>query len=197
MAIEKSHTDALNQLAEHVYGVAASKGFHDDDMVDHDNALQAARLGSAHLEVSQLWERHRKGTLDTDEKLEVEVPLKEWAKNLVLASEDSDTFDTLDNGKPNSLSYSSAYRYATNLHGEVSELYEAIQSRTLYQPCDKAKKMEDAGLEPLTCAEEELADVIIRALDTAKAMGIDIGRAVQVKSAFNETRPFRHGGKKA
>jgi NTP pyrophosphatase (non-canonical NTP hydrolase) len=80
-----------------------------------------------------------------------------------------------------------------NLHGEVSELWEAYRNGTLNKPCDKASKM----VEPLTCAEEELADIVIRAFDTAGVLGIDIARAICVKHAFNEKRPYRHGGKKA
>jgi NTP pyrophosphatase (non-canonical NTP hydrolase) len=53
------------------------------------------------------------------------------------------------------------------------------------------------GRRPLTCIEEELADIIIRTLDTAQAFGVDIDRAVTAKMAYNATRPHRHGGKLA
>jgi NTP pyrophosphatase (non-canonical NTP hydrolase) len=43
----------------------------------------------------------------------------------------------------------------------------------------------------------ELADVIIRALDLAGALGIDIEAAVAMKHRYNMTRPHRHGGKLA
>lgn len=43
----------------------------------------------------------------------------------------------------------------------------------------------------------ELADVIIRVLDTCAAYGIDIDDAVKRKMAYNKVRPYRHGGKKA
>jgi hypothetical protein len=43
-----------------------------------------------------------------------------------------------------------------NLHGEVSELWEAYRRGMLDKPCDKKTA------EPLTCLEEELADIIIR-----------------------------------
>ena len=41
--------------------------------------------------------------------------------------------------------------------------------------------------------EDELADVIIRALDLACSMGIDIDFHVREKMLYNEGRPFRHG----
>ena len=43
----------------------------------------------------------------------------------------------------------------------------------------------------------ELADAIIRILDTCAAVGIDIDEAVSAKIAYNRTRPFKHGGKLA
>jgi NTP pyrophosphatase (non-canonical NTP hydrolase) len=88
-------------------------------------------------------------------------------------------------------------RYTSNLHGEVTELWDAFRANTLNEPCDKAQKMLDAGLPALTCAEEEIADIIIRALDTAKHLNVNVARAVAIKDAFNQTRPHRHGNKKA
>lgn len=43
----------------------------------------------------------------------------------------------------------------------------------------------------------ELADVIIRILDTCAAYRIDIDQAMAIKMTFNETRAQRHGGKRA
>jgi len=87
--------------------------------------------------------------------------------------------------------------WVSNLHGEVSEFWEAFRDGKLHKPCDKAERMAAAGLAPLTCAEEELADVVIRAFDDAQALGIDIERAIALKHAYNKTRPHRHGGKLA
>jgi NTP pyrophosphatase (non-canonical NTP hydrolase) len=77
--------------------------------------------------------------------------------------------------------------FVSNLHGEVSELWEAYRRSKLFEQCDKDT--------PLTCIEEELADIIIRALDTAKTYNVDIGKALRLKSAYNETRSYRNGGK--
>jgi len=87
-------------------------------------------------------------------------------------------------------------RCCNNLHDEVSELHEAWRNNRLHEPCDKAEAMSAQGIEPLTCAEEELADIIIRAMDDARKLGIDIESAVVRKHAFNKTRPNRHGGKR-
>lgn len=75
--------------------------------------------------------------------------------------------------------------YVANLHGEVTELWEAARRGKLSAPCDK-----DCAL---TCAEEELADIVIRAMDAAVAMGIDLGRAITLKSIYNQGRPHMHG----
>ena len=88
-------------------------------------------------------------------------------------------------------------RACNNLHNEISELHEAYRNNNLYGPCDKSGKLKEAGLGPLTCIEEEYADIIIRALDNCKRLKIDILRAVNIKHEFNQTRPYRHGGKKS
>ena len=84
-----------------------------------------------------------------------------------------------------------------NLHSEVSEAWEAYRAGKLFSPCDKAEKMQSMGLKPLTCVEEELADIVIRVFDTAEALGIDIEAAVSAKHEYNMSRPMKHGGKLA
>lgn len=81
------------------------------------------------------------------------------------------------------------------MHAEVSELWEAYSRGKLDQPCDKSDQMlEKIGMS-LTCSEEEAADLIIKSLCIAKALGIDIVKSVRAKNSFNKTRPFRHGKK--
>ncbi len=46
----------------------------------------------------------------------------------------------------------------------------------------------------LAAIGEELADVVIRVMDTAEAMGIDLEGAVRQKMWFNAMRSQRHGG---
>lgn len=79
--------------------------------------------------------------------------------------------------------------WCMNLVSEVAELWEAYRKGKLGSPCDK-----DCGL---TCAEEELADIVIRVMDTAVALGLSLGKSVLLKAAYNKTRSYRHGNKKA
>jgi hypothetical protein len=84
-----------------------------------------------------------------------------------------------------------------NMVGEVAEMFESFRSGTLHKPCDKAQKMEESGLPVLTAEEEEIADVVIRALDYGGRFDVDVARAVMVKHIYNRTRGYRHGNKKA
>lgn len=80
-------------------------------------------------------------------------------------------------------------RMCNNLHDEVSELHEAWRNNNLRDSCLKPI--------PLTCLEEEMADIVIRTLDNARKLGVDIQRAIEIKHEFNATRKIRHGGKRS
>ena len=96
--------------------------------------------------------------------------------------------DSPQPGAKNEVSTDRMGKFCANLHGEVSEIWEAARKGKLHDPCDK----KDC---PLTCAEEELADIVIRAMDCAHVLGVDLGRAILVKAEFNRSRPFMHGKK--
>ena len=44
-----------------------------------------------------------------------------------------------------------------------------------------------------TFAKTRFADVVIRVLDLCEALGIDLERAMVLKTAYNEGRPHKHG----
>lgn len=82
-----------------------------------------------------------------------------------------------------------------NLHAEVTELWDAWRAGTENSLCDKGEKMIALGLSGLTCTEEELADIVIRALDVSRRIDIDIVHAVNMKHRYNKTRSHKHGKK--
>lgn len=71
------------------------------------------------------------------------------------------------------------------MHSELSEALEALRHGN--PPDDKIPEF--SGV------EAELADVIIRIMDMAKARRLRIGEAILTKMAMNKTRERKHGGK--
>lgn len=83
-----------------------------------------------------------------------------------------------------------------NFHGEVAEAWEEYRkygldpARFLYaNDTDHPGKPEGIAA--------ELADVLIRIADTCGRYDIPLVKALKDKMAYNETRSYRHGGKKA
>jgi NTP pyrophosphatase (non-canonical NTP hydrolase) len=72
----------------------------------------------------------------------------------------------------------------------VTELAEAMEA---YRDGTRASEKAPA----FSKLEEELADAIIRILDFAGGESLDIEGALRAKMAYNEGRPYRHGGKLA
>lgn len=70
------------------------------------------------------------------------------------------------------------------LTSEVSEHLEAIR---------KKQAQQSEHIPGFTAEEEEIADILIRALDYAGHYKMRIGEAIAAKMAFNEGRPFMHG----
>ena len=70
-------------------------------------------------------------------------------------------------------------------HAELSECLEALRDGN----------QESEKLPGFCCAEEELADVVIRIMDHCEARGWRLGAAIIAKHEFNKSRPYKHGGK--
>jgi len=71
------------------------------------------------------------------------------------------------------------------MHSELSEALEALRHG------DPASD----HIPGFTGCEEELADCIIRIMDFAEQNELLVAAAIEAKMEFNETRPFKHGGK--
>ena len=72
----------------------------------------------------------------------------------------------------------------------VTELAEAMEAL-------RAESPKSVKIPSFSKVEEELADAVIRILDFAGGNGLDIEGALAAKMQYNESRPYRHGGKLA
>ena len=80
------------------------------------------------------------------------------------------------------------------IHSEVSEALEEYRNAeegddlaAVYYTAS-SKKPEGFGV--------ELADIVIRVLDLAEMVGADLTDLILAKMEYNESRPYRHGGKR-
>jgi NTP pyrophosphatase (non-canonical NTP hydrolase) len=73
------------------------------------------------------------------------------------------------------------------LHSEVSEALEAFRRRGFEE-----WERDDGKPEGVA---SELADVLIRVIDTGVRHGLHLPSAMRDKMAYNRTRPWRHGGR--
>lgn len=75
-------------------------------------------------------------------------------------------------------------------HSELSEALEEYRDGRAYDEV-YTKDGKPEGI-PV-----ELADCIIRILDFCGMYRIDIDKALEEKALYNQSRPYRHGGRKA
>src|SRR5678816_3762456 len=71
------------------------------------------------------------------------------------------------------------------MHSELSEALEHFRHGNMEMFISVSGKPDGFWI--------ELADCIIRILDTAGAYGIDMEYMLRVKADYNKTRPYRHG----
>lgn len=71
------------------------------------------------------------------------------------------------------------------IHSELSELLEVFRRSD-----DFAMSQKIVGF---SCAEEELADVVLRCMDMSVGLGLDLSKAVVAKLVYNAGRPHKHG----
>ncbi|MCC7570654.1 hypothetical protein KO465_04860 [Candidatus Micrarchaeota archaeon] len=78
----------------------------------------------------------------------------------------------------------------TNIHAELSEAWEEYRNGHQFSEIrNESNKPEGIAV--------ELADVLIRIADACEFYSIPLEKALHLKLAYNRTRPYRHGNKKA
>ena len=71
------------------------------------------------------------------------------------------------------------------MHSELSEALEGVRK----------DNPPDSRIPEFSSLEAELADVIIRIMDLAGRYQYDVAGAVEAKMDYNQSRPYKHGGK--
>lgn len=80
------------------------------------------------------------------------------------------------------------------IHSEVSEALEVLRGVKSVSDLNPTPSTVPAGSKPIGFGSE-LADVVIRTLDLASYLGIDLESEVIQKHEYNKSRSYRHGGK--
>ena len=81
--------------------------------------------------------------------------------------------------------------------------FQDYQANALYVPTKLSLIMSEAA-EALEAHRQnqdgelghELADIVIRTMDLAQSLNIDLATEIVKKAKFNEDRPFKHGNKR-
>jgi NTP pyrophosphatase (non-canonical NTP hydrolase) len=180
----------FNKAAQKMYDIASAHGFHDSDGAEVTTGRMATFVANLHGEVSEFWEAARKGSLASlcdkdcgltcaeEELADIEIRLMDTAVTLGVDL-GSAIARGLDHNRENSCEGTGATvermaMLVADLHGKIAQLGEAYQNRP-------------------SCVEEKLALIVIRVMDVAALLGIDLGRAVTRKSEYNSQRPYMHG----
>lgn len=127
------------------------------------------------------------------------MTIKELQKEVHALATDKGWYDGIKKGDPKTVPEKLAL-----IHSEVSEAME--EYRTGYSLTTVYHKSSEGGpgfVPGFSSRDDvkpegfgvELADAVIRILDLAEFLNIDLEQLIERKHAFNKTRSYRHGNK--
>jgi NTP pyrophosphatase (non-canonical NTP hydrolase) len=137
----------------------------------------------------------------------VTLDLAEFAKAVTKTAHEHGWWEDPKTGEPTSRNMGEMLMLMTSELAEGLEAWRDGEPELWYKYPNRAPARYEDQPELLINGEiilgkpcglaSEFADTIIRILDTCETLGIPLIEALIRKAAYNETRPYRHGGKLA
>jgi hypothetical protein len=160
----------LNRYAASIHTTAVGKGWWSDDEGNPKERLLEEMLINVHSEVTEAWADYVRG-------IDAHTYMIEQQPHRPENPEADTALRTLQHW---------ANAAQTEHDGEIKPL-----------PIGVMQTLVRHGIAKPTGVDAELADVLIRVLDIMYSRGVNIDMLVREKMAYNETREYRHGGKRA
>lgn len=164
------HAQAVGHACVVVNDWAGKKGWNEPQTSTEAKTItqEIARIGVAHVALSNIVERIRKGGKTTETEEVLVAFLLQQVKGLSTEYIDEDKVEDICQ--------------VALMHTELSEAVEGIFFNSM-----------DDKVTDFKSVVAELADCIIRIFHFCGRRALDLGGALVAKHAYNITRPWRHG----
>ena len=152
---------------------------------------KAAELGDAELAAAIEADKRLGAELCAPSDFPDLTTVEDWQKAMYLIAKSKGWWTNQETGAPIDPMARLPETIAL-IHSEASEALEEFRGDRMevwYSESKTGPKPEGFGV--------ELADVVIRCMDTAESLGIDLHAMMRLKANYNRRRPYRHGNKRA